>query len=194
MLRVGRRNPSPTAKLLYIWWLKQFSAATLLPCSSLGHNQEKPCWLTNASRCTVNKRKQKTHRTYYPNSRATGSPREVKKWLWAAECSSRTLLGSLRASLPSCESLKNCWWGEEGQHCSGSLIASVKGCERKAEGSASHLTSWGEHRFEILIWGLIALPGKWIGPFESDENPSCTASFLDFLEKCLNNCCLTIRS
>lgn len=108
-------------------------------CSSLGHNQENPCYILNASRCTVSEVKQKPHQTTYPNSCA--APREVKKWLWPGECSSQTLLGSLGASLPSSESLKNCcWWGRAGQSLSQSLIAS--------QGSASQFTSCSGQGFD----------------------------------------------
>lgn len=143
-------------------------------CSSLGHNQENPRYILNASRCTVSKVKQKPHQTTYPNSCA--APKGVKKRLWPGECSNQTLLGSLGASLPSYESLKNCcWWAGKGTPAPKALSP------LRAQPASSH-PAVDRGLIEMLIWGLIALPGKPMGASPSDENPSCTTSFLDFLE------------
>lgn len=116
-------------------------------CSrELGAQPGKPFQMLPDAPCIT---KAKNPPSLLPDSWATQSPGEVKNWLWAGECSSPTLLGSVRTFYPSCESQCNCgWWGGEGQYRSKSLMALVKLCRRKAESQARHLTSGSGHEFD----------------------------------------------
>lgn len=96
--------------------------------------------------------KAKNPPSHLPDSIATESPGEVKNWLWAGECSSPILLGSIGTSYLSCESQYSCcWWGGEGPYPLKALWPLLDSAKERRE-PTRHLTSSHGHWFWFGAW------------------------------------------